>query len=62
MELILLSGVATLGLLVVHLLDYLLEPPLRNRPCIEVRGRTGRASNAVPAASLEGAAKYDQAA
>ena len=39
MELILLSGVSTLGLLVVHLFDYLLEPPLRTHTYVQARVR-----------------------
>jgi hypothetical protein len=61
MELILLSGVSTLGLLVVHLLDYLLEPPLRTHTYVQARVRPDGPPNAVPA-SLDVTAQYDQAA
>jgi hypothetical protein len=61
MELILLSGVSTLALLIVHLLDYLLEPPLRTYTYARARVRPDGPPNAVPA-TLDVTAQFDQAA
>jgi hypothetical protein len=62
MELILLSGVSTLGLLIVHLFDYLLEPSLRIHTRLDAQAHVQSPPNTVPARSPYTAAELDRAA
>jgi hypothetical protein len=62
MELIVLSGAATLGLLIVHLLDFLLEPLRGVRTRLEAPAHEEAPLSAVPARSLDITEQLDRAA